>query len=228
MTGDSMIRDQKMGLEDGTRRRGKPMSRGFVSAVTLALAVMAVVGLAACASAPPVPEDMFYRLQAVPARAAFAQPVFKGVLEVERFSADGLTAGRPIVYSDRDNPNQLREYHYHFWTQSPTIMLRDELVNYLRALKVADRVVTPEVRALPNHVLTARIKRLERVIGKPAATLLEVEIAVRAEATDKLEFLETYRAETAPRGTGMIDVVEALNEGLSIIFADFIAGLEKR
>ena len=70
---------------------------------------------------------------------------------MDRFVADGLTAGRPIVYSESGRPREVLEYHYHFWTEPPTILLRDQLVVYLRAAKVADTVVTPEHRVEPDY-----------------------------------------------------------------------------
>ena len=81
--------------------------------------------LAGCAAQPPVPADKYYRLQAVFAASPLSAQKFPGNLEIDRFTADGLTAGRPIVYIDSSNTNQLLEYHYHFWTQPPTIMLRE-------------------------------------------------------------------------------------------------------
>ncbi len=85
------------------------------SVVTVVLLVM----LAACAAQAPVPQDKYYRLQAIPAFQPLSSPVLSGVLEIERFMADGLTAGRPIVYVDAADPNQLREYHYHFGRRPP-------------------------------------------------------------------------------------------------------------
>ena len=81
--------------------------------------------LAACAQ-PPLPQDHFYRLSVGAPGNPRAEPRFKGTLEVGRFVADGLTAGRPVVYSMADRPNELREYRYHFWTEPPPTMLRDQ------------------------------------------------------------------------------------------------------
>ena len=67
--------------------------------VTVAMALLAVAVVAACGAAPPVPNDNFYRLQAVAARAPFAAPVFPGVLEVERFSADGVKFQVSLPYN---------------------------------------------------------------------------------------------------------------------------------
>ena len=188
-----------------------------------------IVGvLTACAAQPPVPQDRYYRLQAVVTTASLGTPALPGTLEVERFSADGLPAGRPIIYMQADNPNQLLEYHYHFWTQPPTVMLRDELVTYLRGANVADNVVTPEMRIPSDHVLTGRIRRLEQIIGSPNATAMELEISLRRQVDGKLLFLKSYRHETATSSEGVNAAVDALNQSLNIIFADILADLKSR
>ncbi len=184
--------------------------------------------LTACAVQPPVPEDRYYRLQAVVGAAPMSKPALPGTLEVERFSADGLTAGRPIVYMQAKEPNQLLEYHYHFWTQPPTVMLRDELVTYLRGVNIADNVVTPEMRIPSDYVLRGRIRRLEQIIDSPNATAIELEISLRRQADGKLLFLKTYRQETETASQGVSAAVGALNTSLNIIYADILADLKAR
>ena len=184
--------------------------------------------LTACAAQPPVPQDRYYRLQAAVATAPMGTPALPGTLEVERFSADGLTAGRPIVYMQSDNPNQLLEYHYHFWTQPPTVMLRDELVTYLRGSNVANNVVTPEMRLPSDYVLTGRIRRLEQIVGSPNATAMELEISLRRQADGKLLFLKSYRHETATSSAGVGAAVDALNQSLNVVYADILADLKSR
>ena len=191
------------------------------------LALMLVV-LTACAAQPPVPQDRYYRLQAAVAAAPMGTPALPGTLEVERFSADGLTAGRPIVYMQSENPNQLQEYNYHFWTQPPTVMLRDELVTYLRGANVADNVVTPEMRISSDHVLTGRIRRLEQIIGSPNSTAMELEISLRRQVDGKLLFLKSYRHETETSSQAVNAAVGALNKSLNIIYANILADLKTR
>jgi len=191
------------------------------------IAVMLAVALtiAGCASQAPVPSDKYYRLQTVFAAAVMPSPKFSGTFEIERFSADGLTAGRPIVYAEANDPNQLQEYHYHFWTQPPTVMLRDELVTYLRAAKIAGSVVTPEMRLEPDYVMTGRIRKLEQVLGSPNRTRLELEIALRRPADGKLMFLKSYTHETTQSSAGVAAAVDGLNEALNIIYSDLLADL---
>lgn len=189
----------------------------------LALALV----LTACGSAERVPEDQFYRLSAAPPSKPAAKPLFPGTIEVDRFVADGLTAGRPIVYSEDGKPYQVKEFHYHFWTQPPTVMLRDELVTYLRQAKVASTVVTPEMRVRADFVLTGKIRRLEKIVGTPPKAVLELELVLRKASGGKLIFLDTYRMETPSDGSGVDAAVYSLNKSLSAIYGKFVADLSK-
>lgn len=183
---------------------------------------------AACGGAPPVPEDHYYRLQAVYASEALTQKALPGTIEVDRFVADGLTSERPIVYSDAASPNQVKAYHYEFWIKPPTVMLRDELVSFLRASKVSDAVVTPEMRVEADYALTGKIKHLEQVVMKSGyRTILEIELGLRKPNTGKLLFLETYRLETDASGAGVAAAVDSLNTALSIVYSEFLASITK-
>mgnify|MGYP002634895240 CR=1 FL=1 len=205
-----------------TRQFMKPVRNRFgLFGVFLALGV-----LAGCASQPPVPSDKYYRMQAVFAAAPLTAVKFPGTLEIERFTADGLTAGRPIVYIDSNNTNQLLEYHYHFWTQPPTIMLRDELVSYLRTAKMFSNVVIPEMRLNPDYVMTGRILKMEQVLGSPNRTRLEMEISLRRPENSKLVFLKTYVHETTQSSAAVPAAVTGLNEALNVIYSDLLADLQ--
>ena len=180
----------------------------------------------ACAQ-PPLPEDHFYRLQVATSPAPLANPPLSGVLEVERFVADGLTAGRPIVWSQSGQPHALSEYHYHFWVEAPTVLLRDQLIAQLRAAKAAKAVVTPEMRVDPDYVLSGKIKRLERVVGATPRAVVELELAVRRTAGDSLAFLQTYRVEEAVATDSVAAAVAAINKALGAIYAKFTADLAR-
>ncbi len=185
--------------------------------------------LAACGSPQPVPEDRFFRLQAVYAAEPMNTRALPGTIEVDRFVADGLTSERAIVYSDADKPNQVKAYHYNFWIKPPTVMLRDELVAFLRTSQISDSVVTPEMRVAADYALTGKIKHLEQVHMKAGhRTVLEIELGLRKPDTGKLLFLETYRLENDASGGDVADAVNSLNTALSIVYADFLASISKR
>ena len=191
-----------------------------------AVVVLVAVVLGACAQ-PPVPQDRFYRLQVAPPDTGLAAPRLDGMLEVDRFAADGLFAGRPIVYSDASRSHEVTEYHYHFWTEPPPSMLRDQLVEYLRAAGVARTVVTPEMRVEPDFVLAGKIKRLEQVVGAPPRAAVSLELGLRRGATGELLLLRTYAEEVTAGAPTVSAAVLAVNEALARIYAKFITDLSR-
>ncbi len=192
-----------------------------------ALTLFSIVALAACAQ-PELPKDHYYRLQIQAPEKAKGEALFKGTIEIERFVADGLTAGRPIVYSDAGSEHQLLEYHYHFWTQPPIVMLRDQLIDYLRAANVAKMIVSPEMRSRPDYRLMGKIKRLEKVVGPNPSAIAELELGLQDERTGEIVNLANYRVEVGAQSQSVADAVIAMNKALTEIYARFVASLRKQ
>jgi ABC-type uncharacterized transport system auxiliary subunit len=183
------------------------------------------LALAACAQ-PEVPSDSYYRLQvALPAPSS--APILKGTVEVNRFVADGLVAGRPIVYTEPSQPHRVREYNYHFWIEPPTVLLRDQMVAFLRAGRIAGVVTTPEVRVPADYILTGRIIRLEKIEGTAPKGVLELELGVRR-AEGSLVFLDVYKMEVAADNNSVEAAVRALNKALDAAYAKFAADLARK
>lgn len=192
----------------------------------LAFAAAVAAAVAGCAQ-PEVPTDHYYRLNVTPP-SPLAQPLFKGTIEIDRFVADGVVAGRPIAYTEPGQDYRLQEYHYHFWTEPPTVMLRDQLIAYLRAARIADAVVTPETRVNPEYVLTGKIQRLEKVAGSAPKAVLKIELALRNAQAGKLVYLNTYSAEPNAADNSVGAAVVALNGALGDVYAKFLKDLSAR
>jgi cholesterol transport system auxiliary component len=193
--------------------------------IHLAAALVLSAILSACAQ-PQVPTDHFYRLQVAAPKAPLSEKSLPGIVEV-RFSAEGLTAGRPLVYSFSENLSEVSEYHYHFWTEPPAVMLRDRLVNYLRAAGVADKVVTPEMRTDPDFIISAAIKRLERVIGDNPGAVAELEISVKRSREEEIFLLETYSFKATFDRDSVGAAVASLGVAVSQIYTAFLDDLSR-
>ena len=137
----------------------------------------------------------------------------------------GIDLGQGVVYNKADRPHELLEYYYHFWTEAPPTMLRDQLVDYLRAAKVTTMVVTPDMRVEPDYVLTGRIKRLEKINGAPPRAVVELELALRRTANDEVLFLGTYGVEATAGANTVAAAVAAFNDALTEIYAKFTADI---
>lgn len=198
-----------------------------MKAIAKGLALLFVVMLGACAQ-PELPKDHFYRLQIHAPERSTQSPLFKGTIEVERFLADGLTAGRPIVYSEADTQHRLLAYHYHFWIQPPIVLLRDQLIDYLRTARLADMIVSPELRSRPDYRLTAKIKRLEKVVGPKPSAIVELELGLQDTHKGKIVHLANYRVEVGAQSQSVSDAVIAMNRALTEIYARFVASLHKQ
>ena len=195
---------------------------------TKGLLLAAILVLAgACADQGPVPQDHFYRLTVGAAENPFASPPLKGTLEVERLAGDGLVAGRPIIFSEAATPNRLQEYNYRLWTEAPTVMVRDQLVAYLRSAKAATTVLTPEMRSIPDYVLGGKIRRLEKVMASPPRVVVELELAIRRSRDSRIVFLDTYRAEVNTKGDSIGTAVAAMSQALGQVYARFVKDLSK-
>ena len=185
------------------------------------LLLLAVAAVTACAP-DPLPQDHYYRLQVgVPQK--LAAPRLDGVLEVQPLAVGGLLGGRPIVHSVAGQPLELREYHYHLWVEPPTAMLHEQLVAYVRAAGLARTTVTPEIRVEPDFVLGGRIMRLEQVLGPAPGAEVELELSLRAVASDRLLLLESYRQSGEARDSSVAAAVEAINLALRRIYDRFAA-----
>ena len=190
--------------------------------VAWALSLVACSLLAACAAPSAAPEDMFYRLDTV---ASESGPVtLDGVVEVDRFMASGSLANRPLLFSEPGS-NAVSEYHYHFWIESPPILLQSALVSYLRSADVAKQVVTPEMRVKPDYTISARVQRLETVRGSKPKGAVTFELSLRREADGKLLVLDEYRAEVPSGSNGMQTDVAAIEKAVGEAFQHFVADI---
>lgn len=193
----------------------------------VALAVAAGVAISAC-SQPAVPPDRFYRIEVADPAAEDRRAAFAATLEVERPDAAGLADGRPIVYIDSARPNEMLEYNYHFWAEPPSIMLRDQLVEYLRRTGIAETVVTEDLRVDADYSVTGKLKRLERFVGESPKVVIEIELGLRDNRDARLLHLSTYRGEAVPVGDSVSAAIDAFNAAFTDVCSLFARQLAER
>lgn len=186
--------------------------------------------LAACAQSTAVPEDHYYRLSAVSQQgsANSVRPVLQGTVEVDRFVADGLSAGRALIFSRPQESHKVQPYNYHFWTEPPPIMLQNHLVAYLRSTGIARNVVTPELRVEPEFIVSGRIIKFEQNVGAPGRVLVELELGLKETNTDRLVHVKAYRAETSTPEAAPGKTIAAFSQSVTQIYKQFVDDIRKR
>jgi ABC-type uncharacterized transport system auxiliary subunit len=187
----------------------------------LVAAALVVLTLSGCAGGA-APTEHYYRLDAA-TPDAFSGQSLDANLEVQRFTADALLSRRPIAYAQTDNPQDLQQYHYHFWTDPPPRLLQVYAVEVLRGAGVANQVLTPEVRPALGYELRGNIQKLEHLRGSSPRVVVELEFALTDARNDRLLWLETFRVERPVSDPSVAAATQAMNEALDQIFAEMLA-----
>ena len=187
--------------------------------------IFSVVLMAGCAQAP-VPPAHFYRIYTEEPSAPSSATHLDGVLVVRRFLADGLVSERSVVYGEGAGPNPLQQYHYHSWTESPTRMLQELLVPYLRSTNVATEVITPEIRFDAKFEISGKIKRLEQMRGADPRVIVELEFGLSEPRAGRLIWISSYVEEVAC-GDSILSAVDAFNKAVSQIYARLVDDIRK-
>lgn len=194
----------------------------------LLVLVTGLLTLGACA-ARVVPEDNFYRLTlgTPPAAQNLLSGLASGVIQVERFTADGLLGGRAIVFSDGAQSNVAQTYHYDFWLEPPTILLQSALADTLRKAGV-QKVVTPDLRIEPDYTITGKIRAFEQVRSNPGFVRVQIELAVSERAGGKLIMFKSYKAEPRTNGDGIREAVSRMSAAIDQIYSEFLKDIAAR
>ena len=211
------------------RQQRIDLGLGSCAGVRLYVALMLLLSMnIACVNRSQVPTDHYYRLPEVAASHVTIQaPVER--LGVARLVADGLHSERAILYIDRTQPLEVRRYHYHHWVQAPPDLIRDYLVDYLRAIRMARTVVRYRAGATVDGVIFGRLIRFERIVdGNDYRVDVAIELGVKRGNTNPHGWEKQYSAIVNSKGSSMHDTVQAFGDALNKIYHDFVADLEKR
>jgi ABC-type uncharacterized transport system auxiliary subunit len=183
--------------------------------------------LGACAGgAPPAPDDHYYRLLPSQPPARAATPPIAGTLKVEPVKAYGIYRERALLYARQTHPEGLQQHRYHYWIDTPTRLIRDQLVDYLRASGVAHRVAGAQIAQHGDVRLKLTLKQFERVIGADRGT--SVRVALDAVITDSRGHplkITGYARELAAADASIPASVNALNLALRQIYGELLGDL---
>ncbi len=166
--------------------------------------------------------DYFYRLNVPDPETQLDPAPLTGILQVVRPRADALTSERHLVYRKDNNVSQLNHHAYHRWIDSPTLLLQQEMAQYLRKAGLAEQVVTPEMRTRADYALSCRIAKLERVLDSSPRVILELELGITSMKDRRTLLLRNYREEYLATNHEVASSINAYNQALSKILHRFI------
>ncbi len=184
-----------------------------------------LVLLSACGAPGVVPQDSYHRMSE-PGSVSPASGKLDGIVVVPRLLADGVASERHVIYVQANSPQVLKQYNYHYWSESPTRMIQERTVDYLRRARVADTIVTPEFRAAADYQLTGKIKQLEHVRGSAPSVVVALEFGLYRVRDNRLLHLKTYVQQekidgndvgraTSAMSSAVLTILSQLSEDLS-------------
>jgi len=185
------------------------------------LAIFGALALSACTSGSP-PRDNYYHLSELSVSTLSADGPIEGVIDVPPFRAAGIVNERAILF--RSGANQLSQYSYHHWFESPGALLQRSIIDALRRAKTFEMVTSPEMRLDRDYELLGQLLRFEHVPAT-SSVVVELEISVRSVRGNDALILKTYSAEVPAPGRGVDAAVEGLSEALSSIVAELLSDL---
>lgn len=189
--------------------------RAFASLLLLA-------AMAACGSLSAPQKDTFYRLQTA-VLTTRATDSAAPVIYVPPFDASGLHSERALVYANVDG-STLEQSGYHFWIDSPRILLQQALADQLRASVARQVVLEPSPDAA--YVVRGRIRKFERVgSGTGAAAQVTLEFEVRRREASLPEFERVYDRTAALAGDSVAAYAAAVAEAAREIVGEFVRDL---
>ncbi|WP_170113076.1 ABC-type transport auxiliary lipoprotein family protein [Ahniella affigens] len=189
-------------------------------------AVLAILLLAACASAP-VPDMAFYRMSSVPdrERAADAEPRFPVPITVSPFRADGVYNDQAILYAVKPE-GSIKAYHYQLWDEPPSLMLQRRLIDQLRAEYAAKLITDRLPPGLDALRISGRLQRFERVrMNQRWHARVRMEIRVERRQQDAPLLLNDYGADVEAESDTIQASIRAFAAALDQSYAAFSADL---
>ena len=187
----------------------------------LCLSTSGILLLQGCLGGQPSP-DYYYRLTVPEPETRLDPSPLQGTLQVVRPRADALTGARHLVYRKEGNISQLNHHAYHRWIDSPTLLLQQEITQYLRKAGLAQQVVTPAMRTKSDYALSCRIAKLERVLDNTPRVIMELELGITSMQDRKTLLIRTYREEIQTTEQEVTTSIHAYNQALSNILHRFL------
>ncbi len=186
------------------------------------LTIPALLALAACGAGAPPPDETYYRLGVAPPNRVLDHPALPGTLEIDRVETEGVLSERAIAF--QSGGDALQRYHYAFWTETPGLMLQDLLASRLREVHAATAVVTPDLRAVPDWILRAKLHRFE-FRPQDHAVSVALDVAVVGANNGVIRLQQSYDVQDAAGGDGPEAAAGAIGRAVSRILDRLVADL---
>lgn len=175
--------------------------------------------LSACAAEHPI---HYYAINRPPLTEAPAKPDGL-VLLVGRIATPEALEDARIRY--RSGSNEAGAYEYHRWTARPDAIVRDMLVQTLRA-SGHYRQVEETSNGAADYRIRGKLYEFSEINQPGIKTRISLQLEVLAAKTGLVVWSRTYNRDEPVHGKTMNDVVVSLNRNLQQVIADSASAID--
>jgi ABC-type uncharacterized transport system auxiliary subunit len=179
-----------------------------MKAIKIILTILLSGMIAAC-SLPggEVPADHFYRLP--PLAPDAAQGLTKKI-QINQVRASGIYHERAMLYVEAGEPQEIKRYSYHYWTDAPASLLHNYFSSRFDSVSSA--------ASGPVLQLNMQVLNFERVLGQGSAdAFVRIRVDVNHASKSEIKFSKIYEARAAATSLALPDTARAFGEALEVI-----------
>lgn len=179
--------------------------------------------LGACATQAPVPEDRFYRLPMAGGQLKKGQALAR-VLVAGPLQARGIYNERAMLYIRGEQPLEVLRYHYHYWLQSPSQLVQEHMLSYLRNTGMANEVVAYGTHLKHDYQVSGRLLRFERLINRDGVSVI-ARIEFTLEKSGRPVLIRTYEHTLRVANDSMHATADAMGHALEQIYRQLVTDI---
>ena len=187
--------------------------------------VVVTILMVACGGVAPIPQETFYRLGDLPdERLPDISPWTDRSVVIQRIRASGIYKDRALAMLKSDGVS-LRQSSYHYWNDSPEILVQQRLYAHAVRNGIAPHVTLEMVEGAA-YVISGRLLRFERVETRDTGARVVIELALKlspVDADNNKRHERTLKFSQATASTDVNEAVKVMANGLDSLIARFFA-----
>ena len=190
-------------------------------AISLFISITLGAVCTGCISTKPI---HFYTIKPVAPSANESQPDGLILLVANIATPEALQDGR-IRY--RIGSNEAGAYEYHRWTERPGSLVRESLVNSLRASGKYQRVLESCSSAVCDYLVRGTLTEFGEVDGTSVQTRISLQVELVDRKTNRTVWDRRMDRDEPVSGKNVPDVVQSLERNLQQVAGDAAAEIDK-
>lgn len=173
-----------------------------------------------------IPDDHYYRLPELVA-IKMTTPLLNGTLSVKRVITYGIYGERTLIYTDENNRNKLNRYHYHHWEKSPSKLIQDNIVQYLKSSGIAQNVISYSQNTHADYLLEAELISMHRdITSKDYMADITINIQIYNKSNGAIYINKRYRSKITANSNELVSTIDAFGLSLKTIYDKLITDLQ--